>query len=419
MVNTPGMRILIRLVILACVIGGLAAAGHRGRSYWQERNRPKFRTAEVTEGSITAVVNSTGEVKPVLSISVGSFVSGPIQALHVDFNETVTKGQLMAEIDPQLFAAAVAGDRAVLAIRRGEVKRVQADLARAKLDLERSDRLKEKGEGYVSQVEVDQYRFALESLEAQLTIAEAGVMQAEASLENSEANLAYTRIESPVDGIVIDRKIEPGQTLAAQFQTPELFVVAPDIRREMHIFASVDEADIGLIRAAREAKQPVEFSVDAYPDMLFEGAIEQIRLSPMVMQNVVTYPVVVSAPNPDLKLMPGMTASLSFQTDRKEKCLRIPNAALRFFPDVENVREQDKHLITGVKEKEEEDQSDDESAHEKTAAAAKRSDRYVWTWEEQKLKATPVTIGIRDSKWSELVSGDLKPGDALVVAKEK
>ena len=266
-------------------------------------------------------------------------------------------------------------------------------------------------------VEIDQYRFALESLEAEAyLVAEAGVMQAEAALENSEANLAYTRIESPVDGIVIDRKIEPGQTLAAQFQTPELFVVAPDIRREMHIFASVDEADIGLIRAAREAKQPVEFSVDAYPDLLFEGSIEQIRLSPVVIQNVVTYPVVVSAPNPDLKLMPGMTASLSFQTDHREQCLRVPNAALRFFPDVESVREQDKHLITGIKENEAADQPDDESADEKTAAAAKRSDRYVWVWEEPLLKAIPVTIGIRDSKWSELVKGELKVGDALVVA---
>lgn len=413
------MRVLVRLVILGCLLAGLVAAGQRGASYWQERNRPKFRTAEVTEGAITSVVNSTGEVKPVLSVSVGSFVSGPIQALHVDFNDTVTKGQLMAEIDPRLFEAAVAGDRATLAIRRAEVKRVEADLGLAQMDLQRAERLREKGEGYVSQVEVDQFRFNVASLEAQQKIAEAGVLQAEASLENSEANLAYTRIVSPVDGIVIDRKIEPGQTLAAQFQTPELFVVAPDIRREMHIFASVDEADIGLIRAAREAGQPVEFSVDAYPDLLFQGSIEQIRLSPVVMQNVVTYPVVVSAANPEQKLMPGMTASLSFQTDHRERCLRVPNAALRFFPDVEWVREQDKHLITGVQHQEEAEGVDDESASEKTTAAAKRSQRYVWVWEEPWLQAIPVTIGIRDSQWSELVEGDLKQGDVLVVAQEK
>ena len=215
-----------------------------------------------------SVVNSTGEVKPVLSISIGSFVSGPIQSLHVDFNDKVEKGQLMAMIDPRLFEAAVAGDRAVLAIRRGEVKRVQADLARAQADEERAENLRQNGEGFISQVELDQYRFSRQSLEAQLLVAEAGVAQAEASLLNSEANLEYTRIESPVDGIVIDRKIEPGQTLAAQFQTPELFVIAPDIRREMHVFASVDEADIGLIRTARECEQPVSFTVDAYPNVL-------------------------------------------------------------------------------------------------------------------------------------------------------
>jgi HlyD family secretion protein len=367
------------------------------------------------------VVNSTGEVKPVLSVSVGSFVSGPIQDLHVDFNDEVEKGQVMAEIDPRLFEAAVAADRAVLGIRKGEVKRVQADLALAQLDLDRANRLKERGEGYVSQVEIDQFRFTVQSLEAQLKVAEAGVLQAEADLENSEANLAYTRIESPVDGIVIDRKIEPGQTLAAQFQTPELFVVAPDLRREMHIFASVDEADIGLIRVASETDQPVEFTVDAYPDVLFKGSIEQIRLSPVVMQNVVTYPVVVSAPNPELKLMPGMTASLSFQTDHREQCLRVPNAALRFFPDVEHVREQDKHLITGTLESESEsdDSADQESAEEKTSAAAKRSKRYVWVWERPWLRAIPVTIGIRDSKWSEVLEGELKLGDALVVATKE
>ena len=413
------MRILFRILILSCLVAGLAVAAQQGKQYWDERQLPKFRTAEVSEGSITAVVNSPGEVKPVLSVSVGSFVSGPIQDLHVDFNDEVKKGELMAEIDPRLFEAAVAADRAVLGIRKGEVKRVEADLALAQLDLDRANRLKEKGEGYVSQVEIDQFRFTLESLEAQLKIAEAGVLQAEADLENSEANLAYTRIVSPVDGIVIDRKIEPGQTLAAQFQTPELFVVAPDLRREMHIFASVDEADIGLIRVARETDQPVSFTVDAYPDMLFGGSIEQIRLSPIVMQNVVTYPVVVSAPNPDRKLMPGMTASLSFQTDHREQCVRVPNAALRFFPDVEHVREQDKHLITGMTEEETDDPADQESAEEKTSAAAKRSKRYVWVWERPWLRAIPVTIGIRDSKWSELLEGDLKQGDALVVATKK
>jgi HlyD family secretion protein len=413
------MRFVVRLLIVVCIVAGLAASGFWGRQYWKQRNRPEFRTIRVTEGSIDSVVNSTGEVKPVLSVSVGSFVSGPIQALHVDFNDAVHKDQLMAEIDPRIYAAAVAGDRAVLGIRRGEVKRVEADLAGAIADEGRSDELRGKGEGYISQEEIDQYRFSRQSLEAQLVIAQAGVAQAEASLENSEANLTYTRIVSPVEGIVIDRKIEPGQTLAAQFQTPELFVVAPDIRREIHIFASVDEADIGLIRTANETKQPVEFSVDAYPDDLFTGTIKQIRLSPVMTQNVVTYPVIISASNPDQKLMPGMTASLSFRIEQREKCLRIPNAALRFFPEVDHVREQDRHLVTGSDEEDDENLVDNESADEKTTAAAKRSHRYVWVWEEPWLRAVPVTIGIRDSKWSEVVEGEISIDDAFVVAKKK
>lgn len=415
------MRFLLRLVVVVLLLSGLAAAGFQGHVAWKKRNRPQFRYAEVTRGDIQSVVNSTGEVKPVLTVSVGSFVSGPIKELHVDFNDMVTEGQLMAEIDSRLFEATVKSDRATLAIRQGEVERVEAELKRAEADEERANALREQGAGFISQLELDQAKFARQSLEAQLQVAKAGVTQAEASLDNSLANLDYTRIVAPVDGIVIDRLIEPGQTLAAQFQTPELFTVAPDIRREMHIFASVDEADIGMIRDAADTGQRVEFTVDAHPDVLFEGSIKQIRLSPVVLQNVVTYPVVVSAPNPDQKLMPGMTADLSFQIEERDDCMRIPNAALRYFPNVDLVREKDKHLITGITEDEENSNSpDQESAKEKATAAERRSQRYVWVWEEtpQKLRAIPVTVGIRDSKWTELTKGELKKGDKLVTAKK-
>src|SRR5205823_14433646 len=151
------------------------------------------------------------------------------------------------------------------------------------------------------------------TLEAELTFAETAVAQAQAGLDTSEANLGYTRIVAPADGVVIERKIDPGQTVAATFQTPELFVVAPDMRKEMRVFASVDEADIGQIREAQRTGQPARFTVDAYPDDLFAGTIFQIRQNSTTSQNVVTYPVVVAAPNPDLKLLPGMTASLAFQ----------------------------------------------------------------------------------------------------------
>ena len=413
------MRLLLKWLLVIGLVAAFGYGGMRGKKYWEQKQIPVFRTAKITEGQLVAVVNSTGEVKPVLSVSVGTFVSGPIEKLHVDFNDTVEKGQLMAEIDSRLFEAAVAEDRAVLGIRQAEVNRVESDLELAKLDLDRANRLMERGEGFVSQVEVDQFRFQVESLEAQARIAEAGVKQAEAGLSNSEANLEYTRIVSPVDGVVIDRKIEPGQTLAAQFQTPELFVVAPDLRDEMHLFASVDEADIGLIREAAKQDQPVQFTVDAYPDDLFVGKVVQIRLSPVVAQNVVTYPVVVSAENKEQKLMPGMTASLSFQTGKRDLCRRIPNAALRFIPKVEHVREEDKHLVLGVVDEQELGLELEESAEEKTAFAAKRANRYVWVWESPSLRAIPVTIGIRDSKWSELIEGNVSVEDDLVIAEKK
>src|SRR5262249_35270251 len=152
-------------------------------------------------------------------------------------------------------------------------------------------------------------------------------------------------IRAPVDGVVIDRKIDPGQTLAAQFQTPELFIIAPDMKKEMYVMASVDEADIGLIRRAQESNQPVHFTVDAYPDDLFEGKIGQVRMNSTTTQNVVTYPVVVTAPNPDMKLMPGLTANISFQISEKKDTIRIPNAALRFYPKPEQVRPEDRLLL--------------------------------------------------------------------------
>ena len=219
--------------------------------------------------------------------------------------------------------------------------------------------------------------------------------------------------------MIIDRKIDPGQTLAAQFQTPELFVVAPDMREKMHIYASVDEADIGLIRSAQEKGRPVHFTVDAYRDDLFEGQIEEIRFSSTELQNVVTYPVVVAAPNPELKLLPGMTASISFRVDESEDVIRIPNAALRFYPDIKHVREQDRKLLEGKDwERESEEDDDAMSAMEKAAVRKERNRRHVWIVEGDFLKAVEVETGLSDSKYSELVSGDLTEGQKLVTGIE-
>ena len=410
-------KLLIGIVLLAAMG---AAAKEPVAAYLKKRNQPEFRKVTVETGTIESVVNSTGELKPVLSVSVGTFVSGPIIKLDVDFNDRVKKGQVLAEIDPRIYQASVDSSMAALMNRKADVKRVAAQLQQAERDEQRAESLKKENVDYISQTEIDQFHFGRLALEAQLDVAGCAVMQAEANLKNAEANLEYTRIIAPVDGIVIDRKIDPGQTLAAQFQTPELFVVAPDMEEKMHVFASVDEADIGLIRKAREEKRPVKFTVDAYPDDLFEGEIEQVRFSSTVEQNVVTYPVVVAAANPELKLMPGMTASLSFQVDKKEDVIRIPNAALRFFPDERFVRDEDKKLLAGLggdsdEDNEDDNAVDDPSASEKAESSRRKKTRHVWVQDGDKLRAVQVKTGISDNRFTELVDGELKADDELVV----
>ncbi len=407
------IRWVMSLVVLG--LSGWAAYAPAAR-YWRERNRVTYLEAGVTRGRIVAVVNSTGTVKPVRSVQVGAFVSGPIESILVDFNDEVKKGDLLAKIDPRIYDASVARDRAMLATRVAEVGRVSATLQQAVNDERRARALRAERKDFISDSEMDQYKFGRMSQEAQLAVAETTVKQARANLNTSEANLAYTKITSPVDGVIIDRKVDPGQTVASQFQTPEMFTVAPDMRKEMRVFASVDEADIGLIRDAQEAGHPVHFTVDAYPDDLFEGKIFQIRRNSTTTQNVVTYPVLVSAPNPDLKLLPGMTASLSFQIGETGDVPLIPNAALRFFPEREQVRPADRRLLEGAEPSEgaEVQVQVSLSAGEKAEVRRRRGRRHVWVVDGEFLRAVEVYTGLSDSKFTEMVAGDVREGRRLV-----
>lgn len=414
------MRIFLRLALVVAILGGLGFAGYRpALDYWAKRNLPLWRTANVEEGGMIAVVNSTGSVKPKLQVAIGSFVSGPILDLYCGFNDEVKKDQLLAKIDPKIYEANASRDRASLANREADVFRVKAQLQLAINDEKRAIALKAEDATFIAQAEMDKIKFNRMSLEAQLKVAITAVDQARATLENSLANVEYTNITSPVDGIVIKRSIDPGQTLAAQFQTPELFIVAPDMRTEMHIHASVDEADIGLIKDAQARKYPVTFTVDAYPNTLFEGGIHEVRLSSTTLQNVVTYPVLVTAPNPDLKLLPGMTASISFQVDHRDNVIKIPNSALRFYPLAKHVRPADLPILEGnleINKPEEDEQKTDTSlsAMERAQLRKERNRRHVWVSDGLLLRAVEVTTGLSDSKFTEMVSGNLKPGDQLV-----
>jgi HlyD family secretion protein len=408
------------LVVLAILSGGGYFAWQKTTEWLKERNKPSFKTAEVQQGTIRITRNATGEVKPVLSVQVGSFVSGPIEELFVDFNDEVTKGQILATIDPRIYNAVVARDKASLANREAEIVRVKAELQRAMNDERRSLKLQAENKDFIAQTELDQYHFSRTALDAQLVIAEAGVAQAQATLENSLANLEYTKIRSPVEGVVIDRKIDPGQTLAAQFQAPELFVIAPDMKEKMHIFASIDEADMGLIRKAQQAATPVKFKVDAYPDELFEtGVIEQIRLSSAMTQNVVTYPVIVATPNPDMKLLPGMTAELTFLIEEKTDVLKVPSAAIRFLPDNKDHVHPEDHskldLSFSLSEDDEQKGTlEDKPVDEVAAQAKKAATRHVWIVDGEKLRAVEIQVGVSDYKFREVTGGNLKAGDMVV-----
>ncbi|WP_197356822.1 efflux RND transporter periplasmic adaptor subunit [Aureliella helgolandensis] len=407
------------LILMALVCVGLLSY-RPALNYWKLRNQPSWLTARVVRGDAVRMINSTGTVQPVLSVSIGSFVSGPIVELNVDFNDEVREGDLLARIDPRLFAANVARDKAVLATREAELARIKSDLQQAQNDLRRGESLQLSNQNFMSEFEMDTLRFACQGLAAQVQSAEAGIMQAQASLENSQANFEYTEIRSPVDGIVIDRKIDPGQTLAAQFQTPELFIIAPDLQKQVHVLASVDEADIGLLLRAQKEERPVTFTVDAYPDELFYGEIEQIRLSSVNVQNVVTYPVIVTATNYERKLLPGMTASLSFDVESVADVVKIPNAALRFYPeDMNYVAPEDHALLDGSRWKSQDAaHAGGMTAEEKTAAQRLKNTRHVWVVEEGMLHAVEVTTGLTENSYSVLVSGSLEAGAELVTALE-
>lgn len=430
-------RLLFWGVILVVVLGGLAALSVPIQAWWKERSAPKYLTAKVSRGRVESVVNSTGTIKPVRIVSVGAFTSGPIKEVFVDFNTEITeKEQIVALIDNKLQTAAMNRDKAAVDTQRADLERITALHEQAERNEKRAIQLREKSKEYISDTEMDQFKYTRITLEKQRNLAEAAVRQAEATLKNSEEQLGYTRVRGPkeidtsdpdpskhIKGRVIDRKVDPGQTVAASFQTPELFTIALEMDRHVFVFASVDEADIGNIRAGKDKKQKVTFYVDAYPGELFGGTIHEIRLNSTTLQNVVTYPVVIDAPNSydpntgDLKLKPGMTANITFQIEAKENVLRIPTSALRYTPPKEQVHPDDRfHLeaLTGSATS----GTGKRSASDKASMAKARQNRVVWVREERWLRAVPVTLGLMEHQFAELIKGDIDEGRALVIGVE-
>ena len=305
-------------LIPALSLALLAACGRRGA--------PQFRTDPVTQGPIAETVNATGDVSAIVTVNVGSQVSGIIDKLNVDFNSQVKKGQLLATLDPRLFQAQLERADAGLASARANVEKAQAMASDSVRIAKRMEEL--RAQGLVSQADVDTALATRDSNAANLSGARASVLQAKADRDLAAVNLAFTKIASPIDGVVVSRSVDVGQTVAAAFQAPTLFLIANDLTK-MQILANIDEADVGKVREGLDAR----FTVDAYPGEVFTGRIREVRQAPTTIQNVVTYAAVIDAPNPERKLRQGMTASVTVTAARRDSALRVPNAALRWRPD--------------------------------------------------------------------------------------
>ena len=352
-----------------------------GSVFFLSRNKGDeggFRTEKIIRGDIVKAVMATGTVNAVTTVLVGTQVSGTIKQIYVDFNSPVKKGQLLAQIDPATFEAQVEQGKANLLVAEANLQKAEANLTDAERAMERNRLLFSRN--LIAKSELDTAETRYEAEKAQVKASKAQTAQSSASLRLAETNLKYTRIISPVDGVVISRNVDAGQTVAASFQTPTLFTIAQDLTK-MQIDTNIDEADIGRIKVGQEA----EFTVDAYPDVTFHGKVWQLRNAPITVQNVVTYNAVITVGNPELKLKPGLTANVSIVISTRADVLKIPNAALRF------------------------------KFAEKGRASVEKKGEGVWITEKGKPRRINISTGISDGNYTELASGDVKEGQEVIV----
>lgn len=391
------MKLWIRRSAIAASLVAVAAAG--GWLYVKKNPRqeePKFRTATVDQGAITQVVLATGTLQPVITVNVGTQVSGTVLERRADFNDRVRKGQILLRLDPANLQARLRQTQAGLAASN-------AALVLARATYERN--LKLVAAGFISALTLDQGQREVDAAVANVELGRAQVESAQTDLDNSV-------IRSPIDGVVIRRNTDVGQTVAASFQTPDLYLLARDLR-QMVIQTNVSEADVGLIKAG----QTVHFTVDAYPEREFEGSVQQFRLNSASSQGVVTYTIIVDVENPDELLKPGMTAQTRIVVSSKPSVMRLPTAALRFRPDEDSLKAKGAAAAASAASApvsaEEKARADDDGVL--TATRTGRKIYRVYTvGDKQVPKLHEVTIGIANTRFTELISGDLKAGDEVI-----
>ncbi len=382
-------RRLLWLLLIPVIL--VAAFVLRGR-----RSAVRYVTVAVDRGDLVDVVGATGVLQAVITVQVGSQVSGTISELHADFNSHVRKGQVVARLEQSAFRARVNQAEANLASARANVDRSQAAIDDAKQKYDRALELSKQD--LVPATDLESARAGYQSALAQLEASKAAVKQSQASLHQAQVDLDHTVITAPVDGVVLARNVDVGQTVAASFQAPVLFVIANDLTH-MQVNASIDEADIGRVRAG----QDVTFTVDAFPEQPFAGRLEQVRLQPVTAQNVVTYNTIISVDNAQLRLMPGMTATVSVIVASRSNALRIPTAALRFRPEgFENPRATAPRRAPG---------------EARGGGAGRRPGLVFVLGPDGPPQATPVRIGLSDGRFVEVVEG-LTEGARVVTGVE-
>ncbi len=368
-----------RLALAAGLLVLLMAAGIWW--YLKPAAQVTYVSAEVSRGLVAPYVTASGSVNPVVTVQVGTYVSGVIQELLCDFNTQVKAGQLCAKIDPRPYQVVVDQDAAALSQARAQLVKDQASLVYAKLNHERQGKL--LADHLTSKDAVDLARSAYDQARAQIGLDHGTIAQRQAALDAAQVNLGYTNITSPVNGTVVSRNITQGQTVAASFQTPTLFLIATDLTH-MQVDASVSESDIGSIKTGDGAS----FTVEAFPAHVFRGQVIQVRQSPQTIQNVVTYDVVVQAENRDLLLKPGMTADVRIITAEAKDALRVPVEALRYWPE-----------------------SVPKPAQDRAARAQ------VWTLRDHRPVAVPVATGLMDDTHAQITQGALSAGQRVIIGE--
>ena len=409
-------KAILRTLTLVAVAG--AGAGTYVK-YFTPHPVPKVSEATITSGSVIELVKATGTLTPMRSVDVGTQVSGTVRKLYVDFDSIVRKGQLVAELDPAALQAALESARAT-----ADQTQIALDQDEQVVDNDRHNLARTSAlfaGGIATRQELDDAKVAVDQDDAQIVQDQATVTSARSGVKAAEINLAYCEIYSPVDGVVIARNVDEGQTVSARMETPSLYVIATDLT-SLQLIGDVDESYVGRLRPGQHAS----FTVDAYPAIRFDATVTEVRLNATMINNVVTYQAIIAAPNPELRLLPGMTANLTIETASAAQAVRVPNRALRFEPTAAMLTAfgQTSPAATSAPPVAIPDKVDPPTSRPRSQGAS--IDDYfeplpsterpgqVWVLDHQRLVRVPIELGITDGTWTQVLSGDVEPGEAII-----